>query len=183
MAERRETATFAAGCFWCVEAVFSRIRGVEKVTSGYTGGSVPHPTYREVCSGTTGHAEAVRIAFDPEEISFAELLEVFWRTHDPTTRNRQGADVGTQYRSAIFCHDQRQREIAERSKRAAEEAGLWADPIVTEIVPFTDFYEAEEHHRDYYRLNSNQPYCRLVIDPKIRKLRKEFADKLKAPSA
>lgn len=179
MVERRETATFAAGCFWCVEAVFSRLGGVEKVVSGYTGGSVPNPTYREVCDGTTGHAEAVRITFDPDTISYAELLDIFWRIHDPTTLNRQGADAGTQYRSAIFCHDERQREIAEKSKREAEKAGLWPDPIVTEVVTDDDFYEAEEHHRDYYRLNPNQPYCRMVIDPKIRKLQKEFADKLK----
>jgi peptide-methionine (S)-S-oxide reductase len=182
MAERLETADLAAGCFWCVEAVFSRLRGVEKVGPGYTGGSVPNPTYHEVCSGTTEHAEAVRITFDPDTISFAELLEVFWLTHDPTTLNRQGADAGTQYRSAIFYHDESQREIAEKSMQEAGEAGLWPDPIVTEIVPAADFYEAEEYHRDYYRLNPHQGYCRLVIDPKIRKLQKAFADKLKAPS-
>jgi peptide-methionine (S)-S-oxide reductase len=180
MAERLETTDLAAGCFWCVEAVFSRLRGVEKVVPGYTGGSVPNPTYQEVCSGTTGHAEAVRITFDPDEISFTELLEVFWRTHDPTTLNRQRADAGTQYRSAIFYQNESQREIAEKSRREAGEAGLWPDPIVTEIVPAADFYEAEEYHRDYYRLNPHQGYCRLVIDPKIRKLQKEFADKLKA---
>ena len=174
-----EVVTLGAGCFWCVEAVFSRLGGVEKVVSGYTGGSVPNPTYREVCDGTTGHAEAVRITFDPDTISYAELLDVFWRIHDPTTLNRQGADAGTQYRSAIFYHDKRQREIAEKSKREAEKAALWPDPIVTEVVAADDFYEAEEHHRDYYRLNPNQPYCRMVIDPKIRKLQKEFADKLK----
>lgn len=179
MPDRRETATLAAGCFWCVEAVFSRLRGVEKVISGYAGGSVPSPTYSEVCSGATGHAEAVQITFDPDAISFADLLDVFWRTHDPTTLNLQGADVGTQYRSAIFYHDEVQRETAERSRREAEEAGLWPDPIVTEIVPFTTFYEAEGYHQDYYRLNPYQPYCRLVIDPKIRKLQNEFAEKLR----
>ncbi|HEY7746588.1 MAG TPA: peptide-methionine (S)-S-oxide reductase MsrA [Desulfuromonadales bacterium] len=183
MAERLETATLAAGCFWCVEAVFGRLRGVEKVVSGYAGGTVPNPTYQEVCSGTTGHAEAVQIIFDPATISFDELLEVFWRTHDPTTLNRQGADSGTQYRSAIFHHDERQRQVAERSKRDADAAGLWPDPIVTEIVPFTRFYPAEGYHQDYYRLNSFQPYCRLVIDPKIAKLQKEFADKLKTPAS
>lgn len=183
MAQRLETATLAAGCFWCVEAVFGRLRGVERVVSGYAGGTVPNPSYHEVCSGTTGHAEAVQIVFDPEAISFAELLEVFWRTHDPTTRNRQGADAGTQYRSAIFCHDESQRQIAERSRAAADEAGLWPDPIVTEIVPFTNFYPAEGYHQDYYRLNSFQPYCRIVIDPKIAKLQKEFADRLKAPAS
>jgi peptide-methionine (S)-S-oxide reductase len=181
MAERVETVTLAAGCFWCVEAVFGRLRGVEKAVSGYTGGTVPNPTYQEVCSGTTGHAEAVQITFDPATISFDELLEVFWRTHDPTTLNRQGADSGTQYRSAIFYHDERQRQVAERSRRQAAEAGFWPDPIVTEIVPFTNFYAAEGYHQDYYRMNSFQPYCRLVIDPKIAKLQKEFADKLKAP--
>ena len=179
MTEKLETATFAAGCFWCVEAVFSRLKGVKKVTSGYTGGPIPNPTYEAVCSGTTGHAEAVRISFDPEMISFADLLEVFWRTHDPTTLNRQGADIGTQYRSAVFFHDERQREIAEKSKRETDEAGLWPDPIVTEIVPFSKFFEAEEYHQDYYRLNAHQSYCRLVIDPKVKKLQKEFADKLK----
>jgi peptide-methionine (S)-S-oxide reductase len=181
MTESLETATLAAGCFWCVEAVFGRLRGVEKVVSGYAGGTVPNPTYQEVCSGTTGHAETVQITFDPETISFDELLEVFWRTHDPTTLNRQGADSGTQYRSAIFCHDERQRQVAERSRRQAAEA-VWPDPIVTEIVPFTSFYPAEGYHQDYYRLNSFQPYCRIVIDPKIAKLQKEFADKMKAPA-
>lgn len=182
MAKRVETATLAGGCFWCIDAIFRRLRGVEEVVSGYTGGTVPNPTYREVCSGTTGHAEAVRISFDPEVISFAELLDVFWRSHDPTTLNRQGPDIGTQYRSAIFYLDDKQRETAERSKREAEEARLWPDPIVTEIVPFTNFHEAEEYHQDYYRLNPLQGYCRLVIDPKIRKLRKEFTDKLKEPA-
>jgi peptide-methionine (S)-S-oxide reductase len=180
MAERLEIATLAAGCFWCVEAVFSRLRGVEKVVSGYAGGTVPNPTYEEVCSGTTGHAEAVQVLFDPAVVSFADLLEVFWRTHDPTTWNRQGADVGTQYRSAIFWHDENQREIAERSKKEAGDAGLWPDPIVTEIIPFTSFYRAEGYHQDYYEMNPHQGYCRLVIGPKIRKLEKDFDDKLKA---
>lgn len=179
MAQRLETATLAGGCFWCFETVFSRLAGVEEVVSGYIGGQVPNPSYREVCEGATGHAEAVRITFDPEIISLAELLEIFWRTHDPTTRNRQGADVGTQYRSAVFYHDEKQREIAEESKRRMQAAGLWPDPIVTEIVPATEFYPAEAYHQDYYRLNRNQPYCRMVIDPKIKKLQKEFADKLK----
>lgn len=179
MSQLRETATLAAGCFWCVEAVFSRLKGVERVVSGYAGGTVAHPTYQEVCSDETGHAEAVQITFDPEVISFAGLLEVFWRSHDPTTPNRQGADVGSQYRSAIFCHDERQRVTAEQSKREVEAARLWPDPIVTEIVPFTNFYEAEGYHQDYYRLNPFAGYCRLVIDPKIAKLRKEFASRLK----
>ncbi len=182
MAESSETATLAAGCFWCVEAVFSRLRGVTKVVSGYTGGTVPNPTYGEVCSGKTGHAEAVQITFEPETISFAELLEIFWRTHDPTTPNRQGADIGTQYRSVIFYHNDRQREVAERSKQEAGETDPRPDPIVTEIVPFTSFYPAEESHQDYYGLNPHQSYCRLVIDPKIRKLQKEFTGKLKETS-
>ena len=176
---QREVATLAAGCFWCVEAVFTRLKGVEKMVSGYAGGSTVNPSYREVCSGESGHAEAVQITFDPGIISFAELLDVFWRCHDPTTLNRQGADIGTQYRSAIFCHDDRQRETAERSRREAEAAGIWSAPIVTEIVPFTTFHAAEGYHQDYYRLNPLQPYCQLVIDPKIRKLRKEFSARLK----
>jgi len=179
MTEKRETAALAAGCFWCVEAAFSRLRGVEAVVSGYAGGTVPHPTYQEVCSGTTGHAETVLITYNPDEISFSELLEVFWRIHDPTTRNRQGADVGTQYRSVIFYRDERQREMAERSLRQAEEANPWPEPIVTEILPFGNFYEAEGYHQDYYRMNPHQPYCRMVIDPKIKKLEKAFSSRLK----
>ena len=183
MPNQLETATLAAGCFWCVEAVFSRVKGVEKVVSGYTGGRVTNPTYQEVCSGATGHAEAVQISFDPETISFAELLDLFWKIHDPTTLNRQGADVGTQYRSAVFFHNSSQRETAENSLRQAENARLWADPIVTEIVPLEAFYPAENYHQDYYQLNPLQPYCRFVIDPKIRKMQKNFSDKLKAPCA
>ena len=179
MSNRHAIATFGAGCFWCVEAVFQQLRGVERVVSGYAGGKVEKPTYPQVCSGTTGHAEAVQITFDPEVISFEDLLEVFWRTHDPTTLNRQGADVGTQYRSVIFYHDDGQRAAAEESKRAAQAAGLWPDPIVTEIVPFTVFYEAEGYHQNYYRANPGQTYCRLVIDPKIRKFHKDFQAKLK----
>lgn len=182
MTEKRETAALAAGCFWCVEAVFSRLRGVEMAVSGYAGGTVPNPTYQEVCSGTTGHAEAVLITYNPEEISFSELLDVFWRIHDPTTRNRQGADVGTQYRSAIFYRDERQRKMAEDSLRQAEEANLWPEPIVTEILPLGNFYEAEEYHQDYYRMNPHQMYCRMVIDPKIKKLKKTFSSRLKNTS-
>ena len=179
MSKRLETATLAAGCFWCVEAVFGRLEGVMRVTSGYAGGFVENPSYREVCSGDTGHAEAVQIEFDPEKVSFAGLLEVFWRCHDPTTKDRQGADVGSQYRSAIFCHDDRQRETAEQSKGDAEAARLWPGPIVTEIVPFTNFYPAEVYHQDYYRQNRQAGYCRLVIDPKLRKLEQEFAGRLR----
>ena len=181
MGDMRETATLAAGCFWCVEALFKRLEGVKRVVSGYAGGEVANPTYEEVCSGATGHAEAVQITFDPAVISFEELLQVFWRSHDPTTRDRQGADVGSQYRSAIFCHDERQRQLAERSRAGAE--ALRTAPIVTEIVPFRNFYPAEEYHQDYYRLNRNQPYCRLVIDPKIQKLQKDFAARLKEATA
>jgi peptide-methionine (S)-S-oxide reductase len=179
MSNKRETATLGAGCFWCVEAVFQELRGVERVVSGYAGGAATNPTYQQVCSGSTGHAEAVQITFDPAVISFEELLEVFWRTHDPTTLNRQGADVGTQYRSVIFYHTEEQRMIAERSKRETDTSGLWPHPIVTEIAPFTDFYQAEGYHQDYYRSNPHQPYCMLVIDPKLRKLRAAFGEKLK----
>lgn len=179
MGERRETATLAGGCFWCTEAVYARLKGVVKVVSGYAGGNVPNPTYREVCDGGTGHAEAVQITFDPEVISFSQILEIFWHVHNPTTLNRQGADVGEQYRSAIFCHDEEQRAVANASKRRAEEAKIWPDPIVTEIVPFTGFYPAEGYHQDYYRRNRLQGYCMIVIDPKIEKLRKEFGHRLK----
>jgi peptide-methionine (S)-S-oxide reductase len=182
MSSQRAVATFGAGCFWCVEAVFQQLKGVERVASGYAGGKVENPTYRQVCTGTTGHAEAIQVTFDPEVISFEDLLEVLWRTHDPTTLNRQGADVGTQYRSVIFYHDDGQRAAAEKSKRAAQASGLWADPIVTEIVPFTNFYEAEDYHQNYYRENPDQTYCRLVIDPKIRKFHKDFQAKLKEPA-
>lgn len=179
MSDRRETATLAAGCFWCVEAVFSRLNGVVRVLSGYTGGTLPNPSYQAVCSGASGHAEAVQITFDPAVISYADLLEVFWHSHDPTTRNRQGADTGTQYRSAIFWHDERQRETAEQSLRAAEAARLWPAPIVTEIVPFTLFHPAEAYHQDYFRQNPWQPYCQAVIGPKLKKLAKSFAGRLK----
>jgi peptide-methionine (S)-S-oxide reductase len=174
-----ETATFGAGCFWCVEAVFERLKGVRKVTSGYSGGHVKNPTYKQVCTGETGHAEAVQVTFDPARITFAELLEVFWGTHDPTTLNRQGADSGTQYRSAIFYHNDQQRRLAEEYKQKLNAAGALNGPIVTEIVPFREFFPAENYHQDYYRLNGRQPYCRVVIRPKIDKLKKVFADKLK----
>jgi peptide-methionine (S)-S-oxide reductase len=179
MSDKLEKATLAAGCFWCVEAVFQDLKGVHKVVSGYSGGSVENPTYQQVCTGNTGHAEAVQITYDPEIISFEDLLYVFWRTHDPTTLNRQGADVGTQYRSAIFYHDQEQKAIAEKSKRETDASGLWPDPIVTEIVPFRNFYPAEDYHQNYFLENPNQPYCRVVIDPKVRKFKKEFQHKLK----
>lgn len=179
MPNKFETATFGAGCFWCVEAIFQDLKGVQQVVSGYAGGAVENPTYQHICTGTTGHAEVVQLTFDPETISFEDLLYVFWRTHDPTTLNRQGADVGTQYRSAIFYHSEEQKTIAEKSKQETGASELWPDPIVTEIAPFRDFYKAEEYHQDYYRLNPSQPYCQVVIDPKVRKFRKEYQDKLK----
>jgi peptide-methionine (S)-S-oxide reductase len=183
MTNQAEIATLAGGCFWCVEAVFSRLKGVGKVISGYTGGETPNPTYQAVCSGSTGHAEAVQISFDPQLISFAELLELFWRYHDPTTLNRQGADYGTQYRSAIFYHDEEQRKVADSSRAGADRSGLWPDPLVTEIVPATTFYPAENYHQDYFRLNALQPYCQMVIVPKVRRLRKEFTARLKPESS
>lgn len=179
MSKSLQTTTLGAGCFWCVEAIFERLKGVHKVTSGYAGGTVENPTYEQVCTGTTGHAEAVQIEFDPEEISFEELLTVFWRTHDPTTLNRQGNDVGTQYRSVIFYHDDEQKKIAEKSKQKTDASDLWPDPIVTEITPFTNFYKAEDYHQEYFENNSTQPYCRVVIDPKVRKFQKQFKDRLK----
>ena len=171
----RAKATFGAGCFWCVEAVFQSLKGVCEAVSGYAGGTVHHPTYQQVCSGSTGHAEVVQITFEPGVISFADLLHVFWRIHDPTTLNRQGADVGSQYRSAIFHHGGEQKVIAEKSREETDAAGLWPDPIVTEITPFSNFYTAEKYHQKFYLLNPQQPYCRAVIDPKIRKFKKEFA--------
>jgi len=165
-----EVATFGAGCFWCVEAVLERVDGVVKVTSGYMGGSVKNPTYEDVCTGTTGHAEVVQVTFDPNRISYRKLLQIFWKLHDPTTLNRQGADVGTQYRSVIFYHSEAQREAAEASKRAANESGAFGSPIVTEITEAGTFYPAEDYHQDFYRLNPNHQYCRFVIVPKLDKL-------------
>lgn len=167
-----ETATLAGGCFWCTEAIFKRLKGVHDVISGYSGGTVENPTYEQVCSGSTGHAEAVQIEFDPTIISFEKLLTIFFHLHDPTTLNRQGSDVGTQYRSVIFYHNEEQKGIAEKLK--ADITGA-----VTEIAPFTNFYPAEDYHRDYYAKNSDQPYCQFVIDPKIQKLMKEFASDVK----
>lgn len=179
METQSETATFANGCFWCTEAVFQKLRGVEKVSSGYTGGHVENPTYEQVCNKDTGHAEALQIQYDPRQISFDELLEVFWKTHDPTTLNRQGNDVGPQYRSAIFYHDQEQKEKAEKYKKALDESAVFDAPIVTTIEPLTVFYPAENYHNNYYKNNPAQPYCYYVIKPKVDKLKKVFADKLK----
>lgn len=179
MSNKLEKATLGGGCFWCTEAVFQDLKGVHKVVSGYAGGQVENPTYHQVCTGRTGHAEVVQITFDPEIISFEDLLYVFWRTHDPTTLNRQGADVGTQYRSVIFYHTEEQKALAEKSQAETDASGLWHNPIVTEISPFTKFYEAETYHQNYFNQNAYQPYCRAVIDPKVRKFRKEFQTKLK----
>ena len=175
-----EIATLANGCFWCSEAVFSRLKGVKSVVPGYSGGKIEEPSYEDVCTGRTGHAEAAQIEFDPAVISFEKLLDVFWHTHDPTTLNRQGADVGTQYRSAIFYHDDRQREIAENSKRELEEEGIYNDPIVTEITPFKNFYIAEGYHKKYYENHQDAQYCRFVIEPKIRKLLKQYEKDVKS---
>jgi len=174
-----ETATFGAGCYWCVEAIFQQLKGVESVRSGFSGGTVENPTYKDVCAGTTGHAEVCQVTYRPEVISFEELLEVFWKTHDPTTLNRQGADVGTQYRSAIFYHNEKQRALAEDYKKKLDESGAFSRPIVTEIAPYTNFYKAEDYHQNYFRDNPDQMYCRAVIAPKVEKFKKVFAEKLK----
>ena len=175
---RLETATFATGCFWCSEAIFARLKGVKSVLPGYSGGNVQNPTYEQVCTGRTAHAESIQIGFDPMVISFEELLDVFWHTHDPTSLNRQGNDIGTQYRSAIFYHDEKQKEIAEKSKKEIQSKGVYKNPIVTEIVPFNKFYVAEDYHKNYYEQHQDAPYCRFVIDPKIHKLLKQYGDNL-----
>jgi peptide-methionine (S)-S-oxide reductase len=175
----RETATLAGGCFWCLEPIYADLRGVESVVSGYIGGDAPNPTYREVCSGTTGHAEAVQITFDPAEISYRELLEVFFTIHDPTTLNRQGADVGTQYRSSIFYHSAEQRAVAQAVIANVESSGVWDAPIVTELAPATTFYPAEEYHQRYFERNPEQMYCAVVIAPKVAKFRKRYLERLK----
>lgn len=173
-----EIATLAGGCFWCTEAVFQRLKGVISVKPGYAGGNVPNPSYEEVVGGATGHAESIQIEFDPGQISYKELLDVHFRTHDPTTVNRQGNDVGPQYRSVIFYHDEAQKKAAEKAVKLAQQ--YHTDPIVTEIVPYSGFYEAEDYHQNYYNLHRNQPYCMFIIDPKIAKLEANFAEKLKA---
>ena len=175
-----ELATLAGGCFWCLEAVFEQLRGVTKVQSGYAGGHVANPSYEAVCTGTTGHAEVVQVAFDPAIVSYRDLLGVFFTLHDPTTLNAQGGDVGTQYRSAIFYHDDEQRRVAEEAVSELEAEHVFDDPIVTEIVPLPAFYPAEAYHKEYYRRNPNQPYCRAVIAPKVAKLRSKYLEKLKA---
>jgi len=175
-----DTAYFGTGCFWCTEAIFQRLKGVVKVTSGYSGGTVPNPTYEEVCTGTTGHAEACQVVYNPSVISYDELLEVFWKTHDPTTLNRQGNDVGTQYRSVIFYHTPEQKEKAQHYKAALDSAGAFNRPIVTAIEPYSNFYSAEGYHQKYYEYNPGQMYCRLVIAPKVEKFEKVFKTKLKS---
>jgi peptide-methionine (S)-S-oxide reductase len=174
-----EIATFGAGCFWCVEAVFQSLKGVEKVESGYSGGEIKNPTYKQICTGTTGHAEVCQLYYDSSIISFDELLEVFWSTHDPTTLNRQGNDIGPQYRSVVFYHNDSQRELTEKYKEKLNQSGAFQNPVITEISLFETFYIAEDYHQEYYDLNPNQPYCTYVIQPKMEKLRKVFKDKLK----
>jgi peptide-methionine (S)-S-oxide reductase len=176
---QHEVATLGAGCFWCVEAIYQRLNGVEKVESGYSGGTVKNPTYEQVCTGKTGHAEVIQVTFDPALLSYKTLLEVFFKTHDPTTLNRQGADAGTQYRSVIFYHSEEQRKIAEQVKKETDAAKIWDDPIVTEIAPYSSFYKAENYHQNYYNENSYKPYCMAVINPKLSKFRKEFRNLLK----
>jgi len=174
-----ETATLGAGCFWCVEAVFDDLKGVESVESGYSGGHLANPTYQQVCSETTGHAEVVNVNFNPNEISFKEVLQVFFAVHDPTTLNRQGNDVGSSYRSAIFYHDENQKQIAEQVIKEVTTEGVYDDPIVTEVKPFDKFYIAENYHQEYFANNPNQPYCAAVVAPKVAKFRKKFVDRLK----
>jgi peptide-methionine (S)-S-oxide reductase len=176
----REVATLGGGCFWCLEAVYQELRGVEKVVSGYSGGDVPNPTYREVCSETTGHAEVVQVTFDPEVVSYRDILEIYFTIHDPTTMNRQGADVGAQYRSVIFYHTDEQRRVAEEVISELESEGIWSDPIVTEVTPLDEFYVAEDYHQNYFRNNGFQPYCQVIIAPKVAKFRKEHLERLKA---
>ncbi len=176
---KMETATLGGGCFWCLEAVYTELKGVEKVVSGYAGGSVPNPSYRLVCTGTTGHAEVVQVTYDPQIVSYRELLDVFFTIHDPTTLNRQGADVGTQYRSAIFYHTSEQKAAAEAVKAEIEQAKIWHSPLVTEITPFKAFYPAEDYHQDYFKNNPEQGYCQVVIAPKVAKFRRKFLEKLK----
>jgi len=174
-----EIATFGTGCYWCTEAQFQLLKGVEKVESGFSGGHVDHPTYKQICYGNTGHAEVINIHYDPDVISYDELLEAFWASHDPTTLNRQGNDVGTQYRSVIFYHNEEQKQKAEDYKKKLSEEKIWKDPIVTEIAPFKKFYKADDYHQNYFNENGEQPYCHFVIRPKLEKFRKVFKDRLK----
>ncbi len=179
MQSSSDTATFGAGCFWCVEALFQQLDGVQQVRSGYCGGSVSNPSYKEVCTGTTGHAEVCQIVFDPSVITYDELLQVFWQSHDPTTLNKQGNDVGTQYRSVVFFHSDAQKATAEKYKKELNEQKVWPDPVVTEIAPISTFYPAEDYHQNYFNENGSQPYCSFVIKPKVEKFQKVFKEKLK----
>jgi peptide-methionine (S)-S-oxide reductase len=176
---KMEIATFGSGCFWCTEALFTQLKGVESVVSGYSGGQIKNPSYKAVCTGETGHAEVIQVTYNPDLLSYEEFLEVFWKTHDPTTLNRQGADVGSQYRSVVFYHNEKQKELAQLYKDKLDKAGIYDNPIVTEISLFDTFYKAEESHQDYYSNNKAQPYCNFVITPKMEKFKKVFKDKLK----
>ena len=176
---KTDTATFGTGCFWCTEAIFQQVDGVIKVTSGYSGGQKDNPTYKEVCTGTTGHAECLNVVYDPAKVTFDELLEIFWQVHDPTTLNRQGNDVGTQYRSVIFYHNDEQKAKAEKYKAELDKSGAWVNPVVTTLEPFTKFYAAEDYHQNYYNDNKEQGYCQFVIRPKVEKFQKVFKNKLK----
>jgi peptide-methionine (S)-S-oxide reductase len=178
--ENLKKATFGSGCFWCTEAVFEMVKGVHSVVSGYSGGNVENPTYEQVCSGSTGHAEVIQITYDSDIITYDELLQIFWKTHDPTTLNRQGNDVGTQYRSVIFYHDDEQKQLAEKYKEELDASGAWKNPIITEIVPLSVFYKAEDYHQNYYESNPNQGYCAFIIAPKLEKFEKVFKEKLKS---
>ncbi|MFY0673180.1 MAG: peptide-methionine (S)-S-oxide reductase MsrA [Bacteroidia bacterium] len=175
----KDTIVLGAGCFWCIEAVFQRIEGVDSVESGYANGQIKNPSYREVCTGRTGHAEVAQLVYDPKVVSLAEILEIFWLTHDPTTLNRQGNDVGTQYRSGIYYRNEYQKKVAELSKKTADESGLWNNPIVTEIEAINSYYVAEDYHQNYFNENKNQPYCTFVVKPKVEKVHKLFKDKMK----
>lgn len=179
MSQHLETATLGGGCFWCTEAIYKQLNGVQAITPGYSGGDKQNPSYEEVCTGKTGHAEVVHLEFDPSQVSFAEILEVFFKTHDPTTLNRQGADVGTQYRSVVFYHSEEQKQTAEKIIRHLEEESVYPDPVVTEVTRFETFYPAEDYHKDYYEQHKNQPYCRMVITPKLEKFEKIFSGKIK----
>jgi peptide-methionine (S)-S-oxide reductase len=179
ISSKTDTATFGEGCFWCVEATFQQLKGVISVSSGYSGGQIKNPSYKEVCTGSTGHAEVCQIVYNPEEISFPELLKAFWGSHDPTTLNRQGNDIGTQYRSVIFYHNESQKELALAYKKELDASGAFNQPIVTEISPFLEFFKAEDYHQNYYNENGDQPYCQIVIKPKLEKFQKVFKDKLK----
>lgn len=180
MDSEKDVTTFAGGCFWCLEAVFRQLRGVEIAVSGFMGGRVLNPTYKQVCEGTTGHAEAVQVTYDPQVISFHDLLEVFFASHNPTTLNRQGNDVGTQYRSAIFYHSDAQRRAADEFIKRIDASGIWTNPVVTELVPASKFYPAEDYHQDYFANNGGQPYCQLVVMPKVAHVRKKFPQKVNA---